>query len=228
MVYIQSRACVIQAAKKKEVTLCGTKLTGVRHICAFFDSAEEQNEVLMPFLKEGIDEGEQVVTILDSATHDDHALRLEAAGISVAAAKAREQLRVLSTEATYTMGNVFVADRMYDMLASTLRDAESTKFKGIRAMGDMAWALRNCPGTEDLLIYEARVNQVAPQHDCTLLCAYDINRFSGRVVADILATHSHVVMGGRVHANPHYVEPLEFLQRVALRRRSEPTARIVE
>jgi hypothetical protein len=89
-------------------------------------------------------------------------------------------------------------------------------------MGDMEWALRNLPGTDELMVYEARVNQMACNHDCTLLCAYDVNRFSGRIIADVLATHSHVIINGKVHQNPYYVDPVTYLHKLALRKRFEP------
>jgi hypothetical protein len=64
------------------------------------------------------------------------------------------------------------------------------------------------------------VNLLTPQYDCTLLCVYDVNRFSGRTVADVLATHSHVILGGQVQENPYFVEPITFLQSLAHRRRA--------
>lgn len=44
--------------------------------------------------------------------------------------------------------------------------------------------------------------------------AYDINQISGRAVADILATHSHVLMNGKIHKNPNFVPPFEYLQQL--------------
>lgn len=210
---------------KQVVTLCGTPLHGLRHICAFFDSQEEQYEVLTPYLKEGIDLGDQVLTILESTSHPAHAAKLESAGIDVGAACERQQLRILASEDTYLQDGVFDVDRMYSMLEHALTDATRSEFNRVRTVGDMEWALRGCDGTDELITYEARVNLLAPQHDCTLLCAYDINRFSGRVIADVLATHSHVLLGGRVHENPHFVDPVVYLQKLALRRPSESVGR---
>ena len=115
--------------------------------------------------------------------------RLESAGIPVAAARARDQLKVLASEQTYLEGGCFVVERMYGMLEEAVAEAENSDFKRVRTLGDMEWARKNCDGTEELIVYEARVNELAPLHDCTLLCAYDITRFSGRVIADVLATH---------------------------------------
>jgi hypothetical protein len=209
----------------QQVTLCGKSLHGLRHICAFFDSRDEQYQILTPYLKEGIDNGDQVLTILESKTHDDHRARLESAGIPVSSACEREQLIIMASEESYLKDNQFVVERMLQMLGDALEGAKQGPFPRVRTVGDMEWALQNCEGVDGLIEYEARVNQMAPQHDCTLLCAYDINKFSGRVIADVLATHSHVLLGGQIHENPHYVDPLVYLQKLALRRPQQSTAR---
>ena len=71
-----SNAKVKDMKKKQSVTLCGETLTGPLHICAFFDSREEQYEVLFPWIKEGIANNEEVLTILESDLHTDYYTRL--------------------------------------------------------------------------------------------------------------------------------------------------------
>ena len=88
----------------------------------------------------------------------------------------------------------------------------------------MTWALRDMPGTDELMEYESRVNHFTQKHDCTLMCVYDVNKFSGRAVMDVLATHPMVVMGDRLYENPYYVEPQEYLRKL-LRHGSSPLAR---
>lgn len=205
----------------RPVQLCGQQLHGLRHVCAFFDSREEQYEVLNPYFREGLHQGEEVVTIVETAVRDEHIARMQAAGIEVPAAMQRGQLKVVASEESYLKDGVFVVERMYDMLRSVLESAAAGPYGRVRTMGDMEWALKNLPGTDELIVYEARVNQLACHHDCTLLCAYDINRFSGRVIADVLATHSHVIINGQVHENPYYVDPVTYLQKLALRKPAE-------
>jgi hypothetical protein len=43
------------------------------------------------------------------------------------------------------------------------------------------------------------------------MCLYDLDRFGGQVLVDILKTHPRVLMGGTVLENLHYLEPDEFL-----------------
>jgi hypothetical protein len=146
---------------------------------------------------------------------------MKAGGVPVEEAQKAGQLKVFASNDTYTKDGVFVVERMSAMLETLLKSAQQGPYKRVRTCGDMEWALENLPGCDELVQYEARVNQLTPNHDCTLLCAYDVNRFSGRVIADVLATHSHVVLGGRVYENQYYTDPVEFLARVALRRPSE-------
>ncbi|WP_438035881.1 hypothetical protein [Sorangium sp. So ce204] len=40
----------------------------------------------------------------------------------------------------------------------------------------------------------------------------------GRHASDVLATRSHVIIGGHVHENPYYLDPVTFLRKLALRR----------
>jgi len=92
----------------------------------------------------------------------------------------------------------------------------------------MTWALREMPGTDELMEYESRVNVFTRDHDCTLMCVYDVNRFSGKAVMDVLATHPMVVMGDRIYENPYYVDPAEYLKTLLRRKGSTPLARAME
>ena len=43
----------------KQVRLAGSVLDRSRHVCAFFHSKEEEYRVLLPFIKEGFDQGDR-------------------------------------------------------------------------------------------------------------------------------------------------------------------------
>jgi hypothetical protein len=201
------------APQHRHVTLCGRKLDRPGHICAFFDSRDQEYDILVPYFKEGLREGEQVINIVDAERHADHCARLEARGIAVDDAVAGAQLKVLTSEETYTKGGRFGAQRMYELLQGALATAAWTK-KRVRTSGVMDWATRGHAGTEELMDYEARVNVLVPIYDCTLLCVYDLNEISGRMVMDILRTHPYVIHGKQILENPYYVAPIEVLKQV--------------
>jgi hypothetical protein len=206
-------------------TVCGQRLDRPMHLCAFFDSEHEEYDCLVPFFAEGLDQGEQVITIRDSNHCAEHLAKLRELMPCPTDAPIREnQLRLVASEETYLQDGTFEAERMYSLLRAMLRNAAGSGFKRVRACGDMTWALRNMPGTDELIEYECNVNKLVLAHECTLMCLYDVNKFSGRAVMDVLATHPLVVMGKRVYENPYYVRPDVFLEKL-LRRGPSPLAR---
>ncbi len=209
-------------SSNRAVTLCGTRLSGCQHVCAFVDSRDEQYRILNPFFQEGIEAGEEIVTIVETGFQAEHLQRMRAGGVAVDAAIAAGQLKLLTSNETYLKDRVFVVERMYTLLEEALRNAAQGPRGAVRAYGDMDWVLRNLTTTDELMAYEARVNLLTPQYECTLLCVYDINQCSGQLVADILATHSHVILGGKVQENPYFVEPLAYLKRVLRRKYPAP------
>ena len=196
---------------KSSFHICGEVHTAPMHICGFFDSEDDRYEVILPYLKEGLENNEEVLNILESTSYTNHCQRLQDAGIPVSEKLATSQLKILSANETYLRGGSFAADRMYDLVEKALIDSKNLGYNSIRACGDMAWALRNVQGTDELIEYELRLNELTPKHSCSLICMYDINKFSGRTLADVLATHPYVILNKKIHKNPHYIEPMEFL-----------------
>ena len=209
----------------RNVTLCGQPLD-CPHVCMFTESEEERYRILNPFIAEGLETGEEILSIVDANRREFHARQMQVDGVPVDDALASGQMRILASEDTYGRDGTFAAERMYALLEEVLEEASRGKWGRLRVTGDANWILRTMQGGDELMAYEAKVNLLAPRYECTLLCVYDINECSGQVIADALATHSHVILGGRLHENPHYVEPLEFLKKVALRRkRASPVAK---
>lgn len=201
-----------------QATICGQPLTGLKHICAFVDSREQQYEILLPFLKEGIECEDCVLNIVAPEHYANHVLRLRAAGIDVGALAPAGRLRLHTFEDTYLKDGYFSADRMVGLIEAALAGAREAGFPALRGFGEMHWALSGLPGTEELVEYEARVNYLAPRFNDPLVCVYDINRFSGRVVTDILSTHPKVILAGRIYDNPYFLPPEQFLKHLELRR----------
>ncbi len=206
------------------ITVGNRTLEGVKHICCFYDSSAQLESVFLPYLQEGLKNGEQVVCIFPEGQHSGLRQKLEKRGEDVAAAEAREQFQVLTEDETYLSGGSFAKDRMAGMLRDLLEEAKKGPRPAVRTLGEMSWALRNLPGTDELAEYECMVNKLCDAYGCTLACAYDVNKFSGSVLADAFATHTHIVLNGVIHENPHYLPPEEFLHFV--RRRTSGPGRL--
>lgn len=213
-------------ANLKPVRLAGRTLSLSRnnHICAFFNSREEQNKVLMPFFKDGYDQGEKLVHVVDSLLHEEHRCACQQGGIDVDAAEASGQLAIHDWEETYIKGGYFDADRMIRTVQDMVESGHD-RYPRIRVTGNMEWALKTVPGVNDIIEYETKLNYVLPKYPDAFVCVYDLNRHSGGVVMDILRTHPMVIIAGVLQENPLYVPPDEFLQELDRRKRGKEQRR---
>jgi MEDS: MEthanogen/methylotroph, DcmR Sensory domain len=58
-------------------------LAGRNHVCAFFNTIDEEHRVLGSLYKDGLDRGEKAAHIVDPANREEHLKRLAEAGIRV-------------------------------------------------------------------------------------------------------------------------------------------------
>jgi hypothetical protein len=203
---------------RRPVHLAGHELKGTCHACAFFHSRDEEYRVLEPFAKEGLEQGERAVHIVDPEHRKERLERLSAAGMDIASALAQGQFEVKTWYDAYLRGQRFSQDDMLTLIQETLREGKSRGYSGTRLWANMEWALEDLPGVEDIVEYETRLNHVLPKYDDVVVCTYDLSKFSAGVVMDILRTHPMVIIGGTLQENPFYVPPDEFLQELRERR----------
>ena len=199
------------------VNLAGALLRGSCHACAFFHSKEEEYEVLMPFITEGLANGDRAVHIVDPNGREAHRHRLEKEGIDVAEAEGRGQLEVLPWQDAYIKDGHFDQYRMIETIKEALRPRDDTPGRLTRLVANMEWALEDLPGVNDIVEYETRLNEILPEYHDPVVCTYDLSRFDASVVMDIMRTHPMVIIGGTLQENPFYVPPAEMLQELKAR-----------
>jgi hypothetical protein len=200
------------------VQLCGQAVHRPGHICAFFDSREEEYDILLPYLKQGVDAGEDVLNVLDAARLDDHRRRLGDGGIDP------DRVSMASAEETYLAGGRFDMDRMAGFVESTVAAAKANG-RRVRTVGWMSWLGENAPGSDRAVEYEARMNLLVPKYDCTFMCVYDLAQLGGPAVVDIISTHPWVILNGKIRKNEKYIAPEIYLNRLLSKQRtSRPIA----
>lgn len=192
---------------RRSIHLCGQHVDQPGHICAFFDSRDEEYDTLLPYFREGVDAGEQVLNVLDATRLDDHRERLEAGGVPTT----NGRLQMASSEETYLAGGRFDMERMVGFVSDALRSA-AAEGRYVRTAGWMDWVYRDPPGTEQLMEYEARMNLLVPTFDCTFMCVYDLSKVNGNTLIDIMSTHPYVILRGQIRRNPFYIRPEDYLR----------------
>jgi len=207
-------------AHDHSVHCAGGTLGRHRHICAFFNSTDEEHKVLRSFLKDGFDQGERAFHIVDPELRDDHLKRLAEAGINVQQGIYSGQLEVRPWQDAYLRKGHFDQHAMLALIEEVLQSGAATGYPLTRLLAHMEWALLDKPGVDDLLEYETRLNHILPKYSDPVICTYDLSKFGANVAMDIMRTHPAVIIGGVLQENPFFVPPDQFLIEIRERRRS--------
>jgi len=198
------------------IAFAGSTLGRYRHICAFFNSPQEEYETLLPFVREGIERGERAFHVLPVQYRQEHLDQLRSAGIDVTAAQQRRQLEVAAPEEVYLRGGGFSKDAMLATIQEALETGPTLGFPLTRliAHAEAVLSVQDGSKANEWVEYETRLNDVLPRYEDPVICTYDANLLNGTIAVDILRTHPVAIIGGRLYENPFFVPPGEFLPQI--------------
>jgi hypothetical protein len=180
------------------------------HICGFYRRPVERDDILVPFLADGVKAGDKCTCVVDSCTPADVLDRL-GERIEVGPFVAGRQLEVLDAESTYLADGGFLPERMLKFWEAKAQQGPCGHGAGFaRNVGDMSWAHRDPRAVDDLIGYESELNRIMSNFPQVNLCLYDLSRCSGELIMDVLKTHPKALLGGMIIDNPYYLSPDEF------------------
>ena len=202
----------------KQVVLCPTmtplahaSFRNHYHACAFVMGPEEEQAVIDPFLVEGMRSGEKAVYIVDPQKWLEHEARL------APQSPTPELLEVTTWNEAHLKGGSFDQERMMSSLDEMLREHAKSGRPPMRVVGQMGWILSSPPGIEQLVAYEASVNEVLNRGRTPTVCVYDVRKMTGSLMMDLLRAHPLTVMNGVLHENPFYTPAKELLRELQQR-----------
>jgi MEDS: MEthanogen/methylotroph, DcmR Sensory domain len=203
------------------IAFAGSQLSDVRHVCAFFNSDDESYRVLLPFIKDGFECGDKAVHVVNPNQRRDHLRRLQSLGIDPIAKQRSGQLEVRTNTEIYLREGRFDPDRMLEAFEQLASGNASGGFPLSRIVCQMDWAAETRSHIDKLIEFESQVNDVWQRHDDAVICVYDLAKFGGDTVIDIMRTHPMIIIGGMLQQNPFFVPPQEFLRELRERRAGE-------
>ena len=120
------------------VECAGGSLGQHRHICAFFNSLDEEHRVLRSFIKEGFDQGDKAFHIVDPELQGEHLRRLAEAGINAEKAIDTGQLELRRWQDAYLRGDRFDQDAMLGLLEEVIQSGATSGYPLTRLVAHMA------------------------------------------------------------------------------------------
>ena len=124
------------------------------HVGVFYRGDEERNSVLIPVIAEALAVGCGVIYVSDREPPEQVA-GLLAESIDVKGATERKQLHLAASTDAYLADGYFDPDRVVGYYHRACEGTTGCGFPVVCVIGEMSWSIRECPGTERLLEYEA-------------------------------------------------------------------------
>jgi hypothetical protein len=174
------------------------------HVCQLFADEEDRLESMIRYLASGIEAGQKC----GCWTFDDAQSLLAAegfeTGLSMDDARARGQLSFEDADRVWFADGKFDPERLLSQLSNFHDSTGGEAWKGSRIVAEISPAIPEMPGGGRLIEYEVEVNRFLRGRPMTVICQYDLRRFSGSVLLDVLHVHPYVMIRGSIMPNPFY------------------------
>jgi hypothetical protein len=181
--------------------LGGLERSPHRHLCAFFDSADDEYRTLLPFVGDGLQAGQRAFHLVDPGAVAAHRSALAMSGIDLPAAERRGQVEIVTWQQAALASGRLDQDRVLAFIAGALEQGRR-HYPLTRVVAQMNWAADRRREAERVVQLEARLDALLTGQRDVLVCVYHAHRFSGEMVVAMMQTHPLVLLGGALHESP--------------------------
>jgi hypothetical protein len=175
------------------------------HVCAFYNDNDNSLEnIVLAYVSAALQAGDKCMCFIDRAS----SVRDRIPGELM---RRDNILQFFPKDAMYQPGGWFRPDALISNLDAMVRNALSDGYKRCWTLADVAYVTQNLDNIKKWFVFEAKLNEFAPQHPQFLMCLYNLDQFSGDLVMYALQTHPRIFVNGIIIPNPYYVPVNEFL-----------------
>jgi hypothetical protein len=186
-----------------------------QHICAMYFGMRERDHVLLPFVGDGLSNGDKCFAAIQEPDSADLVSKLAAqlgTGVDVSEMIAGDQLEIMTSSEQLLSPDQFDPSTIVEFWDTTVKSALTNGFGFVRLVAEASWWMPQLPGVDALIRYESELNRFTARHPQAVLCMYDLSQYNESIVIDLLKTHPLVLLSGMALENPYFLTPDEFLE----------------
>jgi excisionase family DNA binding protein len=164
-----------------------------RHLCAHSRNVEESWRMFRPHFAEHVEAGAPIFYIADATPRARFMDFVRSAGYDPEDLCARGLLQVIAPGDAYLRTGSFSVRAMLTFVEGIIVTSRSRGHRKILISGEMTWSLRGAPGSDGMIAYEERLNDVLARYTgVTIVCHYDVERFGAELTFAALRAHPTV------------------------------------
>jgi MEDS: MEthanogen/methylotroph, DcmR Sensory domain len=180
------------------------------HICSMHTSTERRDDVLVPYLRDGLVAGHKCVAAVADPDFSHLQARLGSAA-EVDRWLASGQLQLLGVDDHVTSPETSSVTKMIEFWESAQSPVTASGgYERVRVAAEADWWLPQVSRLSQVLQFEAILNRLSEQHSASTLCMYDVRSLDGALLIDLVSTHPKLVIDAVSVANPAYLPPRPF------------------
>ena len=203
--------------ERVQLGFCGHECNNGTHFYGLYETAEERDEIILGYLRRGLVDRARVLYTPTERSAEDFAQKFrtlfpEDAGLI----EENPDFTVNKARELYYQGGSFSPVQMNVNLNHFYETGRNYAGQTIRTTAEMVWALDLGLDKTQLMAYESRLNYFIPGKAWISICMYNLTRFSGQTIMNVLQTHPYSIgKGGSITRNPYFMHPDEWLAKNA-------------
>ncbi len=163
------------------------------HFCQFYQTKEDLMDMLLPYLKTGLENNELCVWITAQPLEVEEAKEaLRKAVPEIDAYLENGQMEIIPYTHGYVKEGVFDPEKVVDSWVEKIDQALARGYDGLRAIGDTRWLEKK--GWDDFVDYEKKVDTLIGKHQVIALCPYSLDMCSEIEIIDVVSNHQFALI----------------------------------
>ena len=163
------------------------------HFCLFYQTKQDLIDVLVPYLKEGLENNEYCLWVTSEPLHPKEAKKTMRSRIkNFDSYTKKNQIDIISYSEWYLANNEFKSERVLNGWIEKCNSARAQGFEGLRLTGNTFWLEKK--DWKSFMDYEGDVNSVITAYKMIALCTYSLDKCGAFEILDAVRNHQFAII----------------------------------
>jgi hypothetical protein len=179
------------------------------HVCAIYLDHGGRDDVLLPYLQDALASGDKCLVAI-SEPYAANLLADITSDVDVPASVGSGQLEVRTSRDPLGGSTHVAVEQAIAFWDTTVLASEAAGYTFARLGAEATWWVPQMSGVDELIRYESELNRFTSRYALSMLCMYELSKFDGGVVVELLKVHPRLLLYGMIFENPYYLTPDEY------------------